>query len=63
MYTMITFQDSGGSKKISFSELVNKNQMFIATNFDNYIFTEKEMRELRTHLTRQIKKLNLNTNK
>lgn len=70
MYTSIMFLENDSKQKIGFSELVNEKEMFISGEMWSecytkpfkiaFTITEKEMRELRRHLTRQIRKLQLN---
>lgn len=63
MYSQMKFTDSTtkGVNNIDFSELVNETEMFVyAYSIGNSVamtFTEKEMRELRKHLTIQIRKI------
>ena len=62
MYTQMKFTDK--DKCFDFSELVNGKEMFVTSYKVPYnstiltiVFTEKEMRELRKHLTIQIRKI------
>jgi hypothetical protein len=42
---------------LTISELVNGNQIFIYDDLRSFVLHEKEMRELRKHLTIQIRKI------
>lgn len=65
MYSSLKFtqipEDKSYSRNIDFSEVVNKNEMFISAygggNTVQLTLTEKQMRELRKHLTIQIRKI------
>lgn len=61
MYMLLTFTDDKASRTVQFSELVNKDEMFVSGygggNSVNVVLKERQIRELRKWLTLQIKKL------
>ncbi len=67
MYTAMKFIENDSKNQISFSEIVNSKQMFITGDSYSdcyvkpfsfsFVLSEKEMRELRKHLTIQIRKI------
>ena len=63
MYTQMKFTDNERKENIEFSELLNDKEIFVSmyrtgsSDIHCTPFSEKEMRELRRHLTIQIRKI------